>query len=136
MKNKFTICEKGMALILVCATSCVEPWDPVETVIDTLHVPVATGRITSTVLQEILTFSYTWFLRKHALNLCTSINWVQADITPIGKSVHSKPGKYFEGFWNQAPPLSLTQNLTTYIPTRKGASINAGYFKAPYFSAK
>ena len=79
MKNKFTTYEKGMALILVCATSCVETWDPVETVIDTLHVPVATGRIT--VLPEILIFSFTQFLRKHALTLCTSINWVQCDIT-------------------------------------------------------
>ena len=66
-----------MALILVCATSCVEPWDPVETVIDTLHVPVATGRIT--VLPEILIFSFTQFT--HSLTLCTSINWVQGDIT-------------------------------------------------------
>ena len=74
MKNKLTLCERGMALILVCATSCVEPWDPVETVIDTLHVPVVTGRITSSVSPEILTFSYARFLRKHALTLCTSIN--------------------------------------------------------------
>ena len=45
MKNKQTKYEIWMALILLYATSCVELWDTVETVIDTLHVPVATGNI-------------------------------------------------------------------------------------------
>ena len=27
---------------------------------------------------------------------------------------HCRPGKFFEGFWIQTPPLSLTQYLTAY----------------------
>ena len=31
-----------------------------------------------------------------------------------GNRRYSRPAEFFEGFWFQTPPLSLTQNLTAY----------------------